>query len=78
MVKTYFNMAKKIMESLGRLKVTTTNVFNHSLSEAVILKIVKYTTECIVKFGHDPTRIGEYKSFLTTRWLRSWFRLGLE
>ena len=68
------------MASLGRsgLKVTTTNIFNHLLSEAVILKIVEYTTECLVKFGHDPTYIGEYKRFLATRWLRSRFRLGLE
>ena len=80
MVKTYLNMAKKVVASLGRsgLKVTTTNIFNHLLSEAVILKIVEYTTECLVKFGHDPTYIGEYKRFLATRWLRSRFRLGLE
>ena len=80
MVKTHLNMAKKVVAALGKsgLKVTTTNIFNHLLSEAVILKIVEYTTECLVKFRHNPTYIGEYKRFLATRWLMSRFRLGLE
>ena len=48
------------------------------LSEAVILKVVEYTTKYLVKFEHDSTSIREYQKFLATRWLRSRFRLGLE
>ena len=77
---TYDNISKKVVLALANqaLDTSSVNIFHHLLSESTIVKISEWTTEKLVKLGHAPTNIDEYKRFLGTRWLRSRFKMGNE
>ena len=77
---TYENIAKQVGLALANqaLDTSSVNIFHHLLSESTIVKISEWTTEKLVKLGHAPTNIDEYKRFLGTRWLRSRFKMGNE
>ena len=76
----YLSMADFTIKAFKRkgLQASSVNIFEHNISDQVLLSIVEFTTEQLVKCGHVPTSLLEYQQFLATRWLRSRIRLGLQ
>ena len=74
----YLDMTDQMKDSLKKkgLDVTTTNIFDHLLSDIVLLKVCKYTTEQMACNGHPTTTLNRYKQFLGTMWLMSRIHLS--
>ena len=61
----YLSMADFTIQALTRkgLQVSSVNIFEHNISDQVLLSIVEFTTEQLVKCGHVPTSLLEYQQF---------------
>ena len=71
MMTAYLNMANQIIRSLSKkvLYCTMTNVFTHLLSDRVIIKLLEFTNEQLIKLGYFPTNVHGFKELLGIRWL---------